>query len=506
MYKVDNAVIMAAGTSSRFAPLSYETHKSLLTVRGEVLIERQIRQIKDAGIDSVVLVGGYMKERFAYLREKFGVTIIDNPEYTCRNNHSSIYAARHLLGNSYICSSDNYFSRNPFESCVDDAYYAALYADGPTSEWCVYEGDDGYIDRVSVGGENAWYMMGHVFWSEPFSRKFVEILEREYDTPEIRDKLWEAVYAAHLDELKLRIRRYDAQDIFEFDSLDELRGFDASVRSTVLPGSGLSSSAAFEVLIGTILNELFFDRKLTAVEIAQIGQYAENVYFGKPSGLMDQTASSVGGLVFIDFADPQTPLVERVEFDFAHCGYTPCILDSGADHADLTDEYAAIPQEMRSVARCFGKEVLREVNEAEFYAQLKQVREQTGDRAVLRAMHFFDENRRVLEQVQALKNGDFEGFLAGVRDSGRSSWMLLQNIIPLGSTAHQQMALAQALCEKLLDGRGACRVHGGGFAGTILAFVPDEMLGQFRSGAEAVLGAGSCHVLSIRQTGGTRLG
>ena len=235
----------------------------------------------------------------------------------------------------------------------------------------------------------------------------------------------------------------------------ELRGFDASVRSTVLPGSGLSSSAAFEVLIGTILNELFFDRKLTAVEIAQIGQYAENVYFGKPSGLMDQTASSVGGLVFIDFADPQTPLVERVEFDFAHCGYTPCILDSGADHADLTDEYAAIPQEMRSVARCFGKEVLREVNEAEFYAQLKQVREQTGDRAVLRAMHFFDENRRVLEQVQALKNGDFEGFLAGVRASGRSSWMLLQNIIPLGSTAHQQMALAQALCEKLLDGRGA---------------------------------------------------
>lgn len=219
---------MAAGTSSRFAPLSYETHKSLLTVRGEVLIERQIRQIRDAGIDSVVLVGGYMKERFAYLREKFGVTIIDNPEYTCRNNHSSIYAARHLLGNSYICSSDNYFSRNPFESCVDDAYYAALYADGPTSEWCVYEGDDGYIDRVTVGGENAWYMMGHVFWSEPFSRKFVEILEREYDTLEIRDKLWEAVYAAHLDELKLRIRRYDARDIFEFDSLDELRGFDAS--------------------------------------------------------------------------------------------------------------------------------------------------------------------------------------------------------------------------------------------------------------------------------------
>ena len=217
---------MAAGTSSRFAPLSYETHKSLLTVRGEVLIERQIRQIRDAGIDSVVLVGGYMKERFAYLREKFGVTIVDNPEYTCRNNHSSIYAARHLLGNSYICSSDNYFSRNPFESCVDDAYYAALYADGPTSEWCVYEGDDGYIDRVSVGGENAWYMIGHVFFDKEFSTRFREILEDEYDLPQTRDKLWEDLYVEHIKELDMRIRRYDPPIIREFDSLDELRDFD----------------------------------------------------------------------------------------------------------------------------------------------------------------------------------------------------------------------------------------------------------------------------------------
>ena len=235
-------------------------------------------------------------------------------------------------------------------------------------------------------------------------------------------------------------------------------------------------------LIGTICNELFFDKKCSAIEIAQIGQYAENVYFGKPCGLMDQMASSVGGLVFIDFADPAHPAVRQAAFDFAHCGYTLCTLDSGADHADLTDEYAAIPGEMRRVARVFGKDVLREVDEAEFYANLKAAREAAGDRAVLRAMHFFDENRRVQRQVQSLEAGDFEGFLAGVRESGRSSWMLLQNIIPLGSTAHQQMALAQALCEKLLDGRGACRVHGGGFAGTILAFVPDEMLGQFRSG------------------------
>lgn len=285
----------------------------------------------------------------------------------------------------------------------------------------------------------------------------------------------------------------------------KLHGFDAAVCSTVLPGSGLSSSAAFEVLIGTICNELFFDKKCSAIEIAQIGQYAENVYFGKPCGLMDQMASSVGGLVFIDFADPAHPAVRQAAFDFAHCGYTLCTLDSGADHADLTDEYAAIPEEMRRVARVFGKDVLREVDEAEFYTKLKATREAAGDRAVLRAMHFFDENRRVQQQVQALERDDFEGFLAGVRDSGRSSWMLLQNVVPAGSREHQQMALALAACEKQLAGRGACRIHGGGFAGTLLAFVPNEALASFRANMEAVLGEGRCHVLSIRQAGGVRL-
>ena len=284
-----------------------------------------------------------------------------------------------------------------------------------------------------------------------------------------------------------------------------LQGFDAKISSTVLPGSGLSSSAAFEVLVGRILNGLFFENKLSAIEIAQIGQYAENVYFGKPSGLMDQMASSVGGLVFIDFADPKKPVVEKVDFDFAHCGHTLCIIDSHASHADLTDEYAAIPEEMRRVARVFGKDVLREVDEAEFYANLKSAREAAGDRAVLRAMHFFDENRRVQQQVQALERDDFEGFLAGVRDSGRSSWMLLQNVVPAGSREHQQMALALAACEKQLAGRGACRIHGGGFAGTLLAFVPNEALASFRANMEAVLGEGRCHVLSIRQAGGVRL-
>ena len=285
----------------------------------------------------------------------------------------------------------------------------------------------------------------------------------------------------------------------------KLAGLDVYISSNVPKGSGVSSSAAFEVLIGVILNDCFMTEKVSPIAIAQIGQWAENVYFGKPCGLMDQMASSVGGLVFIDFADPAHPAVRQAAFDFAHCGYTLCTLDSGADHADLTDEYAAIPEEMRRVACVFGKDVLREVDEAEFYAKLKSAREAAGDRAVLRAMHFFDENRRVQQQVQALERDDFEGFLAGVRDSGRSSWMLLQNVVPAGSREHQQMALALAACEKQLAGRGACRIHGGGFAGTLLAFVPNEALASFRANMEAVLGEGRCHVLSIRQAGGVRL-
>ena len=286
----------------------------------------------------------------------------------------------------------------------------------------------------------------------------------------------------------------------------KLHGFDAAVRSTVLPGSGLSSSAAFEVLIGTICNELFFDKKCSAIEIAQIGQYAENVYFGKPCGLMDQMASSVGGLVFIDFADPAHPAVRQAAFDFAHCGYTLCTLDSGADHADLTDEYAAIPEEMRRVARVFGKDVLREVDEAEFYAKLKAAREAAGDRAVNRAFHVYAENRRAKAEKKALEQGDFDRFLALVRESGRSSAMYLQNIIPTGSTAAQELMVTIALCEALLADRGAVRVHGGGFGGTAQAFVPLEQLDSFKEKTEAVLGRGRCHTVMIRPAGGVRLG
>lgn len=279
----------------------------------------------------------------------------------------------------------------------------------------------------------------------------------------------------------------------------KIAGFDAKVNSTVLPGSGLSSSAAFEVLIGRILNGLFADNALPAIEIAQIGQFAENVYYGKPSGLMDQMASSVGGFVFIDFEDPKAPKVEKVDFDFEHSGYTLCTIDSNADHADLTDEYASIPVDMKAVAKILGKEVLRQVDEAEFYVELPRIREKTGDRAVLRAIHFFNENKRVQEQVRALKAGDFDKFLELVNESGRASWTLLQNVIPVGYVAHQDMALTLALCTQLLKGRGAARIHGGGFAGTALAFVPDDSFETFKQGIEAVLGAGHCHKLHITE-------
>lgn len=280
-------------------------------------------------------------------------------------------------------------------------------------------------------------------------------------------------------------------------------GFDAYVSSSVLPGSGLSSSAAFEVLIGTVINELDACG-LSPVEIARIGQYAENVYFGKPSGLMDQTASAVGNLLTIDFADPAAPAVRPLDVDFRAFGHSLCILDSGADHADLTAEYAAITAELKTICRYFGREVLREVEEERFYAELPALRRAAGDRAVLRAMHIFEENRRVDAEVAALEQGDFPAFLALVRASGRSSWLYLQNVVPTGSTVHQALAFTLALCERVLGGRGACRVHGGGFGGTVQAFVPTELLDEFKAETERVLGTGSCHVLTIRREGGIR--
>ena len=284
-----------------------------------------------------------------------------------------------------------------------------------------------------------------------------------------------------------------------------LEGFDAYTTSSVLKGSGLSSSAAFEVLVGSVINSLFFEDRCTPVQIAQIGQYAENVYFGKPSGLLDQMGCSVGGMVTIDFKDNANPVVERLDFDFASAGHALCIIDSGADHADLTDEYAAVTMELKEICAHFGKNVLREVPEEEFYAALPVLRRKAGDRAVLRAVHVYDENRRVEGQVAALRQNDFQTFLALIRASGLSSWRYLQNVVPAGYTHHQEVAFALAMAERLLDGRGACRVHGGGFAGTVQAFVPLDMLDGFKAEMERILGGGSCHVLTVRPVGGVRL-
>ncbi|MEG2851623.1 MAG: galactokinase family protein [Hydrogenoanaerobacterium sp.] len=285
----------------------------------------------------------------------------------------------------------------------------------------------------------------------------------------------------------------------------KLGGFDAYTTSDVLRGSGLSSSAAFEVLVGTMLNHSYNDGKISAVEIAQIGQYAENFYFGKPSGLMDQTASSVGGFVAIDFKDPENPIVEKVDYDFAKSGYTLCIVDTGGNHADLTCEYAAIPEEMKNVAAFFGKSVLRDVDTQAFYDKLPELRHETGDRAVLRAIHFFAENEKAKKEADALKAGDFNKFKKIVIASGESSFNCLQNVFTTQNVDEQGLSLALALTKKMLSARGAWRVHGGGFAGTIQAFVPNDMLADYKYYIEKVFGYGNCHVLSIRPVGGIKV-
>ena len=286
----------------------------------------------------------------------------------------------------------------------------------------------------------------------------------------------------------------------------ELTGLDIAMISNVPKGSGVSSSAAFEVLLGTILNELFMgEQKVSAIKIAQIGQWVENVYFGKPCGLMDQMACSVGGAVAIDFANPHAPIVEQIDFDLHKYGYALCIIDSGADHADLTDEYAAIPGECRAVAKLCGKEVLREVDFPVFLGNMAHCRKELGDRAVLRALHFFKENERVPQQVNAIKNGDFDAFLRLEKESCHSSWEYLQNITPAGYKQQQAVAVTIALARQILGDCGAVRVHGGGFAGTVQAFVPVEMVSEFKSRMEAVLGLNTCNVMIIRPVGGVRM-
>ncbi|WP_294824667.1 galactokinase family protein [uncultured Eubacterium sp.] len=282
-------------------------------------------------------------------------------------------------------------------------------------------------------------------------------------------------------------------------------GFDACTASDVMGGSGLSSSAAFEVLLGSVLSYMFNDGKISPVEIAKVAQYSENVFFGKPCGLLDQMASSVGTFVTIDFKSTKDPVIKKIDFDFSKSGHSLCIVDTHGNHSDLTDDYAAVRTEMESVAQALGKNVLREVSYEEFFAALPELTGRVNDRAILRAIHFFNENKRVEKAVECLENNDFEGFKQVIIDSGRSSFMLNQNVYTPKNPTEQKLSLALAISKELLDGKGAWRVHGGGFAGTIQAFVPNDMLDTYKKTIEGVFGEGSCHVLIIRPVGGTQV-
>jgi len=282
-------------------------------------------------------------------------------------------------------------------------------------------------------------------------------------------------------------------------------GFTAYITSDVLMGAGMSSSAAFESLIGTILSGLYNDMKVSSIEIAQIGQYAENIYFGKPCGLMDQMACSVGGMIFIDFKEKEHPEVRQVHTDFEKAGLSLCIVDTKGSHADLTPDYAAVPAEMNQVAQALGREHLREVPWETFFKELPKLWKETSGRAVLRAIHFYEEEERVLRGVKSLEESDYPGFLSVIKASGDSSAKYLQNIYSPKDVDSQNVTVALAVSESILGENGVCRVHGGGFAGTIQAFVKNEAVAAYKEQIEAIYGDDSCHVLKVRLQGGIRV-
>lgn len=285
----------------------------------------------------------------------------------------------------------------------------------------------------------------------------------------------------------------------------KIGGFRAYATSNVLKGSGLSSSAAYEVLIGTILNGLYNNGEVSDVEIAKMAQFAENVYFKKPCGLMDQTASSVGGIISIDFKNEKNPVIEKIDFDFSSAGHALCILDTGGNHADLTGEYASIPGEMKEIAKYFGKNVLREISREEVLENIDELRKKFGDRAVLRSLHYFDENENVDILSKALKNNDFDTFLKINKKSGNSSFRYLQNVYANINPSEQGIALAVYVAESILDGKGSYRVHGGGFGGTTQNFVPLDMVDEFKEKTEKIFGKDKCHILNIRKYGGIKV-
>ena len=378
------------------------------------------------------------------------------------------------------------------------------FAPAPDSQAALFSGPG----RTEIGGNHTDHQHGHVLCGSvdldmlacavPNGKNVIRILSEGY--PALEVDLDRLIPQDGEKNTSAALVRGVAAKIQELGY--PVSGFDAYVTSTVLSGSGLSSSAAYEVLLGNILNHFSCDGALDPVQIAKIGQYAENVYFGKPCGLMDQMGSSVGGAVAIDFADPAAPVVEKAGYDFSRSGHALCIVDTGSCHADLTDDYADITREMGAVAAHFEKKWLREVPEEEFREAIPSLRVRCGDRAVLRAIHYYDDDRKAVQEARALEAGDFDSFLALVNASGLSSALHLQNTWSIATPRQQAIPMALAIGRELLEGTGAIRVHGGGFAGTIQAFVPNERLNHFKTGMEALLGPGKCHVLHIRPQGG----
>ncbi len=365
--------------------------------------------------------------------------------------------------------------------------------------------------RAEVGGNHTDHNAGRVL-AAAIDLDIVAVAAKTADRTVIIESEGYPRHAVSLDELS-------AKDAERFTAAAVTRGvcarmrergwaiggFHARMTSAVPKGSGLSSSAAYEVLVVAILNALYNEGRLPDIEAARIAQYAENVYFGKPCGLMDQTACAVGGLVAIDFEDPARPIVKKVDAPLAGSGFSLVIVDTGGSHAELNDEYAGIANEMKAVARAFGGSLLREFSRERVLENVALLREKAGDRAILRALHFFGENQRVTEQVAALEVGRFDEFLRLVVESGYSSWMLCQNCYPCGAVQEQGIPLALAVSQSILEGRGAWRVHGGGFAGTIQAFVPDALLDGYLRALRGIFGEASCHELAIRPVGTRRL-
>lgn len=409
---------------------------------------------------------------------------------------------RNLLSDIYVDESKIDYQTNRYINAIDA--FETAFGGGEVEIFSA-------PGRSEIGGNHTDHQHGEVLAASinndaigivrPITENKAEVISDGYD-----------LITISLDDLELKESEKESTTALIKGVLAGLKnrnykigGFQAYITSDVLIGAGLSSSAAFETIIGTIVSGLYNDMSISAIEIAIIGQYAENVYFGKPCGLLDQMTCSVGNLVHVDFLDPANPVVERVDFDFASQGYSLCITDTKGSHADLTDDYAAIPAEMKAAAACFGKEYLRQVSKAELFANLPTVREKAGDRAALRAIHFVEETERAANEAKALSNGDFEGFLKLVKASGNSSFKYLQNIYSSKDVNHQNVSVALAVSDSVLGENGVSRVHGGGFAGTIQAFVKNDAVKEYKAAMDGVFGEGACSVLMIRKYGGMKV-